>query len=105
MKAVPQAAFLLWARMPVKMCFLYQVEMLASNPNKNILPLDIRQKDAKYNFYYNITSKLALSQYLKRNKLKGMIYKHIQRYTKTILSAKDYLLSDRSFILNEDYIL
>jgi len=49
---------------------LYQVEMLASNPNKNILPLDIRQKDAKYNFYYNITSKLALSQYLKRNKLK-----------------------------------
>jgi len=29
---------------------LYQVEMLASNPNKNILPLDIRQKDAKYNF-------------------------------------------------------
>lgn len=84
---------------------LYQVEMLASNPNKNILPLDIRQKDAKYNFYYNITSKLALSQYLKRNKLKRNDFINIFKdITKTILSAKDYLLSDRSFILNEDYI-
>jgi len=69
------------------------------------LPLDIRQKDAKYNFYYNITSKLALSQYLKRNKLKRNDFINIFKdITKTILSAKDYLLSDRSFILNEDYI-
>ncbi|HOM03326.1 MAG TPA: DUF6382 domain-containing protein [Acetivibrio sp.] len=84
---------------------LYQVEMLANNPNKNILPLDIRQKDSKLNFYYNITSKLALSQYLKRNKLKRDDFINIFRdITKTILSSKDYLLSDKSYILNEDYI-
>ncbi|GAE88791.1 DUF6382 domain-containing protein [Acetivibrio straminisolvens] len=84
---------------------LYQVEMLANNPNRNILPLDIRQKDSKHNFYYNITSKLALSQYLRRNKLKRDDFINIFKdILKTILSSKDYLLSDRSYILNEDYI-
>lgn len=84
---------------------LYQVEMLANNPNDNILSLDIRQKDSKHNLYYNITSKLALSQYLKRNKLKRDDFINIFKdILKTILSSKDYLLSDRSFLLNEDYI-
>lgn len=83
----------------------YQVEMLANNPNKNILPLDIRQKDAKHNFYYNITSKLALSQFLKRNRLKRDEFISIfSDIVKTILTSKDYLLSDKSFLLKEDYI-
>jgi len=60
MKAVPQAAFLLWARMPVKMCFYTRLKCSPAIQTK-YLALDIRQKDAKYNFYYNITSKLALS--------------------------------------------
>ena len=47
----------------------YQIGILANNPNKHILPIEIRQKDAKHNLYYNITSKLSLSQYLKRNKI------------------------------------
>lgn len=83
----------------------YQVEMLANNPNRNILSLDIRQKDSKHNFYYNITSKLALSQYLKRNKLKREDFINIFKdILKTILNSKDFLLSDKSYLLNEDYI-
>ncbi|MFZ5988214.1 MAG: DUF6382 domain-containing protein [Bacillota bacterium] len=83
----------------------YQVEMLANNPNKNILPLDVRQNNDKFNLYYTVTSKLALSQYLKRNKLKrGEFIGIFLDIVKTILDSKDYLLSDKSFLLDEDYI-
>lgn len=83
----------------------YQVGILANNPNKNILPLDIRQKDEKHNLYYNITSKLSLAQYLKRNKIdKSRFVSIFSGITKTILSSKNYLFSENSFLLAEDYI-
>ena len=83
----------------------YQVEMLSNNPNKNILPLDLRQKNDKLNMYYTITSKLTLSHYLKRNKLKRDEFIGIfSDVTRVILKSKDYLLSDKSFFLNEEFI-
>ena len=83
----------------------YQVGILTNNPHKNILPLDIRQKDEKHNLYYNITSKLSLSQYLKHNKInKNSFITVFSGITKTILSSKNYLFSENSFLLMEDYI-
>ena len=78
---------------------------MANNPNKHILPLDIRQKDEKHNLYYNITSKLSLSQYLKRNKInKNSFITIFSGITKTILNSKNYLFSENSFLLMEEYI-
>ncbi|MDQ2085703.1 DUF6382 domain-containing protein [Herbivorax sp. ANBcel31] len=83
----------------------YQVGILANNPNKNILPLDVRQKDDKHNLYYNITSKLSLAQYLKRNKIdKNTFVSIFSGITKTILSSKDYLFSEKSFLLMDEYM-
>jgi hypothetical protein len=83
----------------------YQIGILANNPNKHILPLDIRQKDEKHNLYYNITSKLSLSQYLKRNKInKNSFITIFSGITKTILNSKNYLFSENSFLLMEEYI-
>ena len=83
----------------------YQVEMIANNPDKNILPVDIRQKNEKFNLYYTITSKLKLSQYLKRNKIKRYDFiKIFSGIVKAIIDSKDFLLSDKSFLLDEEYI-
>lgn len=83
----------------------YQIEMIKNNPNKNILPVSLIQKDSKYQFRYSITSRLTLSQYLKRNRLKRDEFINIfYDITKTILDAKVYLLSDKAFIINKDYI-
>lgn len=83
----------------------YQIEMIKNNPNKNILPVSLIQKDSKYQFRYNITSRLALSQYLKRNNLKRDEFISIFfDITKTILDSKGYLLSDKSFVISKDYI-
>jgi hypothetical protein len=83
----------------------YQIEMIKNNPNKSILPVNLIQKDSKYQFRYSITSRLTLSQYLNRNRLKRDEFINIfYDITKTILDAKVYLLSDKAFIINKDYI-
>ena len=83
----------------------FQVNMLAKNPNKYILPLDVRRNNDKINIYYNVTSKLSLSQYLKRSQLsKNEFLDIFSGIVKTLLNSKGYLLSDNSFLLDEDYI-
>jgi len=83
----------------------FQVNMLAKNPNKHILPLDIRRNNDRINIYYNITSKLSLSQYLKRSQLsKNEFLDIFSGIVKTLLNSKEYLLSDNSFLLDEEYI-
>lgn len=83
----------------------YQVEMIANNPNPGILPLDMRQKDGIISLHYNITSKLALSQFLKRKKLKRNEFLEILlSITKVLLESTNYLLSDKSFLVSEEYI-
>ncbi|WP_027622806.1 DUF6382 domain-containing protein [Acetivibrio clariflavus] len=83
----------------------FQVNMLAKNPNKHILPFDIIRNNDRINIYYNITSKLSLSQYLKRSQLsKNEFLDIFSGIVKTLLNSKGYLLSDNSFILDEEYI-
>ncbi|HAA43333.1 MAG TPA: FHA domain-containing protein, partial [Ruminiclostridium sp.] len=49
--------------------------------------------------------KLSLSQYLKRNKInKNNFVAIFSGITKTILDSKNYLFSENSFLLMEDYI-
>lgn len=83
----------------------FQVNMLSKNPNKYILPLDVRRNNDRINIYYNITSKLSLSQYLKRNRLsKNEFIGIFSGIVKTLLNSKSFLLSDKSFLLDEEYI-
>lgn len=83
----------------------YQVEMMVNNEINGILPVDIRQKDNKINFYYKITSKLSLSQFLRRKKLKKNDFiTLLSGVAKVLLDCKNYLLIDKNFILEEDHI-
>lgn len=83
----------------------YQVEMVKNNKIDYILPFHIRQKDDKINFYYNITSRLALSHYLKRKKLKrDEFIKILEGISRALLDCRNYLLTDRCILLEGDYI-
>jgi len=83
----------------------FQVNMLAKNPNKHILPLDVRRNNDRINIYYNVTSKLSLSQYFKRSHLsKNEFIDIFLGIVKTLLNSKGFLLSDNSFVLDEEYI-
>ncbi|MDF2523331.1 MAG: Forkhead-associated protein [Clostridiales bacterium] len=83
----------------------YQVEMIANNRDIGILPLDIRLKDSTESIYYNITSKLSLTQFLNRKKLKRHEFLKMLKYmVKGVVNSAGYLLSDKSFFLDEEYI-
>lgn len=83
----------------------YQIEMLHNNRSQEILSLDMRQKNDEIKLYYNITSKLSLSQFLQRKRLsKNEFINMLRGVTKTLLKSKEYFLYDNSFIIDEDYI-
>ncbi len=83
----------------------FQVNMLAKNPNKHILPLDVRRNNNRINLYYNVTSKLSLSQYLRRSQIsKNEFVDIFSGIVKILLSSKGLFLSDNSFLLDDEYI-
>ncbi len=83
----------------------YQVEMISNNPCGGILPCVVRRKDNIVLFYYNITSKLSLSKFLKRKALKKYeLVCLVAGITNVIMLSKSLLLSDKSFLISCDYI-
>lgn len=83
----------------------YQLEMIARNQIKNILSLDMRYDDQNMSFYYNITSRLQLSQYLKRRKIKrDELITILAEIGNTLIDSKGFLLSENSFVINEDFM-
>lgn len=83
----------------------YQMEMIDNNNCLGILDLDARYKNDEVKLYYNITSKLVLSQFLQRKKLSKMEFIDILRgITYVLLESREYFLYDKSFLIHEDYI-
>ncbi len=83
----------------------FQVEMIAHNPSAGILPLDVRQKDDTLCFYYNITSRQALGRLSDERKLlRKELLGILSRMTAIVLESKNYLLYDKNFVLDENYI-
>ncbi|MCX7710829.1 MAG: FHA domain-containing protein [Clostridia bacterium] len=83
----------------------YQIEMIVNNPSTGILPMDVRYKDEIIKFYYNITSKLVLSQFFKRKKLtRNEFITILNHIVSTVLDAKSYFLYEKCFVLDEDHI-
>lgn len=83
----------------------YQLEMIDNNNCPGILDIDARYKNGEVKLCYNITSKLILSQFLKRKKLNKMEFVDIlKRITDVLLESNEYFLYDKSFLIHEDYI-
>ena len=83
----------------------YQVEMIEENNLRNVLPVNIRQKNGINYLYYNITSKMTLTQFLKRKQLKKEeLIELLSSVCKTLLDCKNYFLSDNQFVIENDFI-
>lgn len=83
----------------------FQVEMIANNPASGVLSLDVRHKDGNIDLYYNITSKTSLSHFLQNRKLSEKELVAISKNVVTaLLDCKKYLLWDKSFVIDQDYI-
>ncbi len=83
----------------------YQTEMITNNKIPKLLKVDIRRKNNEACFYYNITSKIPLSQFLNRKKVtKEELVAMLLQVTETMLASTNFLLHNKCFILQEKYI-
>lgn len=83
----------------------YQVEMIANNRFRYILPFYVKRMDDAAVFCYNITSRLSLSQFLQKRKIKRNDFLTILlNIGRALLDCRNYLLKDRCFILDMEYI-
>jgi len=83
----------------------YQIEMLASNPFPLLIPFEERQKDGEIRFYYNVTSKVPLKDFIKNRPLsKSEFVGMLISITDRLLESGKLLLSEKNFIINEEFV-
>ena len=83
----------------------YQLDMMINNRIPGLLPLDVRHKNNETYFYYNITSKITLLQFLKRTKIKkDQLIGILLQIIETMLAGMNFLLYNKCFIFQENYI-
>ncbi len=87
--------------------YTHHLEMITFNQKalKTIIPPDYRKRDNLLDFFYEITSKITLTDYLLKNVLTKKDVMHILlAIAETLDQCGSYLLSADKFILDTDYI-
>lgn len=83
----------------------YQVEMISNNCIPGLLTMDLRCKNNEKYLYYKITSMIPLSRFLSRKKInKRQLLSLLNQITQTMLTGIDYLLYNKCYILEQDFI-
>lgn len=83
----------------------HQIEIISQNPNSAFVPFHIRREDENTSIYYNITSKISLSQYLERKSLnKKELLDLLKNITKNLILHVNYLLNLSSYLIDADFI-
>ena len=83
----------------------YQCGMLGHNAVKGLIKPERVIKDGLICFYFNITSKVPLSVFIKRKKLsRPEFLKFVLDISSSINDSYGYLLNASNFILRQDYI-
>ena len=83
----------------------YQVSMTGCNSIERLVQYDLKSINGYAYCYYNITSKLTLSFFLKRRQLlRNEFVKLLADMARTIVDSAGYLLSNSGFLLDSDYI-
>lgn len=83
----------------------YQAEIISQNPCPAFAAFHIRRVNELVSIYYNITSKITLSEYLKRKCLnKKELLDILKSINKALLQHSNYLLDLSGFLLDKDFI-
>lgn len=83
----------------------YQMQMLANNEIKNIIPANKRQKNEDILISYNITSKISLAQVDSMNKIpKTGLINIIEGALEALADIQEYQLVSSGIVFDEEYI-
>lgn len=83
----------------------YQMEMMLSNDIKNLLAVSRQVMDGETVIYYNITSQIALSQFLGNGKLKRKeLLNLVEGAVQAIRDASGFGLPEKGIMMEMDYI-
>lgn len=83
----------------------HQAEIISQNPISAFTPFYIRRENEAIAIYYNITSKISLSQYLERKRLKRKeLLDLLDGISRALLLHSSYLLDLSSFVLHPDFV-
>jgi len=83
----------------------HQAELISRNPSSAFAAFYIRRENETICIYYNITSKISLSQYLERKRLnRKELLDLLDGISRALLLHSSYLLDLPSFILQPDFV-
>ncbi len=83
----------------------YQAEMIVSNEISHLLSVSKRMKDGQLYLYYDISSKITLSQILSRGKLKkSQMLELIAGIVWAVKDSKEYQLKESGICFQKEYI-
>lgn len=83
----------------------FQLRMLENNDIGYIVPVEVAQKDGTCHFFYNITSRIPLSLYLKRYKFgRDDFLRLLLNIFVCINDSAGYLLASSNFVFNAEYM-
>lgn len=83
----------------------YQVRMLENNDIGYIVPVEVAKKEGICHFFYNITSKIPLSLYLKRHKFSREDFLRVLLNVSVCINdSAGYLLASSNFVFNAEYV-
>ncbi|WP_058305879.1 DUF6382 domain-containing protein [Gracilibacillus massiliensis] len=82
-----------------------QVKMMSANTIEKVLPLEVQEIDFNVKFYYDISSKRMLSQYVRERGLTmNELYELLYHISSAIESSKEYMLDEQHYVLHENFI-
>ena len=87
--------------------YIHQLKMLGYNQKslKTVIPPDYRKRNDSTEFFYDITSKKTLTDFLYKNILNKEEVIHIlSGIVETLCDCESYLLSADKFVLDTDYM-
>ena len=100
-----QTSYLLATFPPSQNLIQYQLQMMVSNDIKGLLPSTKRQSNDNILVYYNITSKISLSQILNRRKLTKKEFLTLLTGAADVWTEiQEYQLESDGLYLDKDYI-
>lgn len=83
----------------------HQAEIICQNPNPAFVAFGIRRENENIYIFYNITSKISLSQYLERKRPdRKALLDLLGSITRNLLLHSNYLLELSGFVIHSDFI-
>jgi hypothetical protein len=80
------------------------INIMRQNPSPYLVPFYLHTSNNEFHFFYDIQTKISLSEFLNENTTEKDFYNIIQSIFSGIINAKEYYAKESSFLLHENFI-